>query len=99
MLPSLQQYRAARRGTWIVVQISRRRWVVAEQLDLFLHNVECRTVTRPFTNRIDAHTVCTELATRPPGDYSALTTQHLLDAASLRGRTYLRSHFLQGSNN
>lgn len=97
---AVSAYRAAgEEAVFLVVQISPRRWVVAEQVGLFLHNPEYRPVTRPFGNRIDAHTVCSELATRDGGACSELTREHLLDAASFRGETHLRSHLLRGSEN
>jgi hypothetical protein len=86
-------------GTFVVVQVSPRRWVVAERIELYLHNPEYRVVTRPFTNRVDAHAVCTELATKAPAGYSPVTVEHLLSPDSFRGTTFLRSHLVQRSEN
>src|SRR4029078_5388062 len=84
---------------FIVLQLSPRRWVVAEQTGLFLANPEFRAVTRPFGNRVDAHAVCTELATRDPGGFGELTREHLLGPGAFRGKSYLRSQLLNGMEN
>lgn len=91
--------RPADGAEFVVLQISPRRWVVAEQVGLFLHNPEYRAVTRSFGNRVDAHTVCTELATKVESEYSLLTREYLLEVGAFRGKTYLRSQLLRGSEN
>jgi hypothetical protein len=84
---------------FMVLQVSPRRWVVAERTGLFLANPEFRVVTRAFGNRVDAHAVCTELATRDPRDFGEMTREHLLGADAFRGRDYSRSQLLNGMQN
>jgi hypothetical protein len=91
--------RPAAASAFAVIQLSPRRWAVAEQMSITRPNSELRVVTKSFSNRIDAHQVCSELGCKRNEEYSALTRAHLLDPRQLRGNTTPRSRLLASWKN
>ncbi len=59
---------------FITVQISPRRWIVAEGRDGAFK--KCST---PFPSAWEAHEMVSDLEERKPKDYSSSTKQHLLE--------------------
>ena len=84
---------------FVVIQLSTRRWAVAEQSSFARPNSEFRVITKSFDNRIDAHQACSELAGKRMAEYSDLTREHLLEPRQLRGNTTPRSRLWAGLKN
>src|ERR1700693_4808880 len=96
---SFQSQCPATSSFFVVIQLSPRRWAVAEQSSITRPNEEFRIITKAFANRIDAQQACSEIAGKPAHEYSALTREHVLDLDAIRGNSSPRSRLLAGWKN